>query len=467
MSKQCKKPKRKKDDSWFKDKVLMVQAQANGQILHGEELAFLADPGVPEVQATQSVITHNAAYQADDLDAYDSNCDELNTAQVALMANLSHFGPYALAEVHNPDNVDNITIQGVQYLQEIQQAAVQNSNSSAQQDALFLSVIEQLRTQVTHYTQLNLENKSANDTLTVELERYKEQVKVLKAGQNVEVTSKDKFSDSHEHNVEIDHLKQILSEQLRQKESLMKTDIVLKDDFKKEESRNLDREIALEKKIKHLDNIKAQQLEPKLYDGNVIKNTCIIKIPNSEETLMLAEESRSKMLLKQQDPMVLEKNVNTKPVDYNFVPRSDPSPSSTTNKVEVPKELLKDLLDELTEVQTIFIQMEQAVKQHRLESKTFEVKMNHVLNENDRLLEHVINKDVVNVVMNTSVDNVSKNMHECQKCLKLETELINKKDFIEKHCFFGNPNFHSLTLSPIDTRTHIYIYTSSSSHLKP
>ncbi|GKB68535.1 retrovirus-related pol polyprotein from transposon TNT 1-94 [Tanacetum coccineum] len=52
MSKQCTKPKRKRDDSWFKDKVLLVQAQANGQILHEEELAFLADPGIVEGQAT-------------------------------------------------------------------------------------------------------------------------------------------------------------------------------------------------------------------------------------------------------------------------------------------------------------------------------------------------------------------------------------------------------------------------------
>ncbi|GJU10576.1 hypothetical protein Tco_1132972 [Tanacetum coccineum] len=73
MSKQCTKPKRKRDDSWFKDKVLLVQAQASGQILHEEKLAFLANLGIPEGQATQTVITHNAAYQADDLDAYDSD----------------------------------------------------------------------------------------------------------------------------------------------------------------------------------------------------------------------------------------------------------------------------------------------------------------------------------------------------------------------------------------------------------
>ncbi|GKE27049.1 retrovirus-related pol polyprotein from transposon TNT 1-94, partial [Tanacetum coccineum] len=92
LSKQCAKPKRKQDDLWFTDKVLLVQAQANGQILHEEELAFLADPGIAEGQAIQTAITHNAAYQVDDLDAYDSDCDELNTTKVALMANLSHYG---------------------------------------------------------------------------------------------------------------------------------------------------------------------------------------------------------------------------------------------------------------------------------------------------------------------------------------------------------------------------------------
>ncbi|GJW11412.1 retrovirus-related pol polyprotein from transposon TNT 1-94 [Tanacetum coccineum] len=229
MSKQCTKPKRKRDDLWFKDKVLLVQAQANGQILHEEELAFLANPGTAEGQATQTVITHNVAYQADDLDTYDSDCDENQHCKVDL--------------------------------HELQQAAVQNSNSSAQQDALILS------------------------------------------------------------SVEIDLLKQTLSEHVKEKESLMQTVTLLKNNFKKEESRNIDREIALEKKNKQLDNIvykrdqlaqtihmlmkpqffydhatkqalgfqnpfylkKAQQLEPKLYDGNVIKNTSAIVSPDSEE----------------------------------------------------------------------------------------------------------------------------------------------------------------------------------------
>nr|GFB47964.1 hypothetical protein [Tanacetum cinerariifolium] len=40
----------------------------------------------------------NAAYQADDLDAYDSDCEEINFAKVAFMANLSHYGFDDLAE---------------------------------------------------------------------------------------------------------------------------------------------------------------------------------------------------------------------------------------------------------------------------------------------------------------------------------------------------------------------------------
>ncbi|GJU99604.1 integrase, catalytic region, zinc finger, CCHC-type containing protein [Tanacetum coccineum] len=357
MSKQCTKPKRKRDDSWFKDwfkdKVLLVQAQASGQILHEEELAFLADPGIPEGQATQTVITHNAAYQADDLDAYDSDCDELNTAKIALMANLSHYGSDALAEVHNHDNVNNNIIN----------QAVRVMLSSEQSN-----VVNHSKTKIT------------SDSNIIPYSLYKEQVKVLKEGQNVDLRSNDTISDSSAQYIEIDRLKQTLSEHLKEKESLIQTVTLLKNDFKKEESRNIDREIVLEKRIKQLDNIvfkrdqsaqivhmltkpqlfydhttkqalgfqnpfylkKARQLEPKMYDGNVIEKTNAIVILDSEETLILAEESRLKMILKQKDPIMLETKVNTTPVDYaNSVNSAEPTLSSRPTKVEVPKELPK------------------------------------------------------------------------------------------------------------------------------
>nr|GEW94807.1 hypothetical protein [Tanacetum cinerariifolium] len=98
MAKQCTKPKRKRDAIWFKDKVLLVQAQASGQVLQEEELDFLANPGIAESSTNQTIVTTNAGYQAADLDAYDSDCDELNSAKVSLMANLSHYGSDNLAE---------------------------------------------------------------------------------------------------------------------------------------------------------------------------------------------------------------------------------------------------------------------------------------------------------------------------------------------------------------------------------
>nr|GEX45782.1 retrovirus-related Pol polyprotein from transposon TNT 1-94 [Tanacetum cinerariifolium] len=87
MARQCPKPKRKRDATWFRDKVLLIKAQGNGKVLNEEELEFLAGPGVVEGLVTQTVITHNAAYQADDLDAYDSDCDDFSTAKAILMAN--------------------------------------------------------------------------------------------------------------------------------------------------------------------------------------------------------------------------------------------------------------------------------------------------------------------------------------------------------------------------------------------
>nr|GEZ38325.1 hypothetical protein [Tanacetum cinerariifolium] len=180
MSKQCTKLKRKSDEAWFKDKVLLVQAQANKQVLHEEELEFLADPVISETQSTQYVVTNNAAYQADDLDAYDSDCnyDKINSAKIALMANFSHYGSDNLAEVHNPDNVTH-------------------------------NVIDQ------DITKINQDNKKVNEILTIELERYKDQVRILKEQNNI-----DKASESRTQFLEIDNLKHTLSEHLKEKESL-------------------------------------------------------------------------------------------------------------------------------------------------------------------------------------------------------------------------------------------------------
>ncbi|GKA07757.1 integrase, catalytic region, zinc finger, CCHC-type containing protein [Tanacetum coccineum] len=61
MARQCTQQKRRRDATWFKDKVFLVQEQAEGKELDEERLAFLADPGVADGQVAQT-ITHNAAF---------------------------------------------------------------------------------------------------------------------------------------------------------------------------------------------------------------------------------------------------------------------------------------------------------------------------------------------------------------------------------------------------------------------
>nr|GEZ65056.1 hypothetical protein [Tanacetum cinerariifolium] len=167
-------------------------APGKQRVLQEEELEFLADPGTAESSSTQNVVTTNAAYQADDLDAYDSDCDELNSAKIALMENLSHYGSDNLAEEEELEFLDDpgiaetsstqyaseseITsdsniISYSQYMNESQYTTVQNSSSPALQDDIILSVIEQLKTQVVNCTKINQDNKNVNEILTVELER--------------------------------------------------------------------------------------------------------------------------------------------------------------------------------------------------------------------------------------------------------------------------------------------------------
>ncbi|GJT47426.1 hypothetical protein Tco_0956141, partial [Tanacetum coccineum] len=228
---------------------------------------------------------------------------------------------------------------------------------------------------------------------------------------------------------------------------------------------------------------KARGVKAKLYrTGIPFLKWIPIVVPDLMKTIELSEKNRSKNALKEQDPSL------------------DPSHSSTTVIVEVPKELptvsmvntslkklkrhltgfdqvvkerttataitegtwgfehtkacfrdeiipfiknLKDifnnfnryLVEELADVQKVFYQMEQAVEQHRLESRTFEVKMNQVLSENERLLAQAIDKDIVKTVVNLSVNASGETVTECQKCLELETELVKKKDFVDKETY--------------------------------
>ncbi|GKE08472.1 hypothetical protein Tco_1412023 [Tanacetum coccineum] len=62
---------------------------------------------------------------------------------------------------------------------------------------------------------------------------------------------------------------------------------------------------------------KAQWIKPTLYDGSVISGQhAAIPVIDDEETLILEEVSRSKMLAKQNDPISKENKINATPINY-------------------------------------------------------------------------------------------------------------------------------------------------------
>ncbi|GJW31736.1 hypothetical protein Tco_0051768 [Tanacetum coccineum] len=87
--------------------------------------------------------------QTEDLDTYDSDCDDISNAKAVLMANISNYGFDIISE--------------------------------AQQDSMILSVIEQMSKQmINHVNNWEKANKEQNnESLTAELERYKERVKTF------------------------------------------------------------------------------------------------------------------------------------------------------------------------------------------------------------------------------------------------------------------------------------------------
>nr|GEU42163.1 retrotransposon protein, putative, unclassified [Tanacetum cinerariifolium] len=143
------------------EKLMLAEAQEAGQILDEGQLAFLAD----------------------------LNCDDLSSTKVVLMANLSSCDPEVFSEVPYSDSYPNDMInQDVQemqstkethvddfedneihsgsniipysqYLQETQDAVIQDTNPSAPNDLLVLSLVEQMTNHTAHLDKKTQTNK--------------------------------------------------------------------------------------------------------------------------------------------------------------------------------------------------------------------------------------------------------------------------------------------------------------------
>nr|GEX04899.1 hypothetical protein [Tanacetum cinerariifolium] len=141
MVRQCTQPKRPRNVAWFKDKEMLAEAKESGQILDEEQLAFLTDQSISDGQVVQETIPNNDAFYTTDLDAYDSDCDDVFTTKAVLMTNISNYGLDVILE----------------------EKANQEKN---------------------------------NESLTVELERYKERVKTFEQRLNIDLSTREKMIDS-------------------------------------------------------------------------------------------------------------------------------------------------------------------------------------------------------------------------------------------------------------------------------
>ncbi|GJT51570.1 integrase, catalytic region, zinc finger, CCHC-type containing protein [Tanacetum coccineum] len=363
MARQCTQPKRPRNAAWYKEKAMLVEAQEAGQILDEEQLTFLANLGIPASQA-QKVIPHNAAFQTEDLDTYDFDCDDLSNAQAVLMANISNNGSDVISEVPNfKTYLNDMDNQSVLALQDFEQSPVMHfidNEISSDSNIIPYSQYLQETQQATEKA-----NKEQNiESITAELERYKERVKTFEQRLNIDLSSRKKMIDSQIDdmireklalNEQINSLEQNLSKQIKEKKSVLQTLAVFKNESKEKENKYMENEIDLENKTKELDNIickvgqsaqtvhmltkqqafydnthkqalgyqnpcylkKAQRIKPTLYDGVVISNTHVaMPVIDDEETLILEAESRSKMFEKAKDPEVVEKKISHKPIDY-------------------------------------------------------------------------------------------------------------------------------------------------------
>nr|GEV79949.1 retrovirus-related Pol polyprotein from transposon TNT 1-94 [Tanacetum cinerariifolium] len=79
-----------------KEKEMLAEAHEARQILDEEQFAFFVDPGVLDCQAVQTIIPNNAAFQTEDFDTYDSDCDDISNEKTIPMANISNYGSYII-----------------------------------------------------------------------------------------------------------------------------------------------------------------------------------------------------------------------------------------------------------------------------------------------------------------------------------------------------------------------------------
>ncbi|GJR63904.1 hypothetical protein Tco_0009969 [Tanacetum coccineum] len=165
-----------------------------------EKIAFLQNKGekVDSNPAAQALTT-NVIFQTDDVLSEVPNYNTYHDNTV-FEQNVQEMQYSKQTIIDDASNIkitsDNNVISYDQYLKESENEVVQSIASPDQQNAMIMSVIEKMSSQVAKCNVVNLENKTINESLIAELERYKEQVIFFEERQKIELTKREKYIDS-------------------------------------------------------------------------------------------------------------------------------------------------------------------------------------------------------------------------------------------------------------------------------
>ncbi|GJY04865.1 hypothetical protein Tco_0370805 [Tanacetum coccineum] len=157
MARQCTKPKRSKNSEWFKEKILLAQTLESGAVLDEEQMAFLADNG-------DAVPSHDINLNNN---VFENNVQELQYSEQ----------PPFIDDSNIENTSDSNVISYEQYLKESENEVVQCTTSPAQQDALIMSVIEEVSNQVKICNAVNVKNKTVNESLKEHVKKFEERQK--------------------------------------------------------------------------------------------------------------------------------------------------------------------------------------------------------------------------------------------------------------------------------------------------
>ncbi|GJS84781.1 retrovirus-related pol polyprotein from transposon TNT 1-94 [Tanacetum coccineum] len=350
IARNCTQPKRPQNSDYFKDKMLLMQAQENGAVLDEEELLFLAgeqgntfDADVDNQPVQDLALNEDNIFQADECDAFDSDVDDEPTAQSIFMANLSSVGsanPQAgpsnasiLSEVHILENAIDHSISNqdehevhnkVQPSDVIDTTSVHMGNSNVIPYEQYLSVNDISGVPSCASSALNSVCVSPvndafvpHDPIATELKIYKEQVAIYEQRAKFELTEREQRMDDqmrmliqNRNKTEENLKKELHSFKLQLKSTMENNKIIeetvttLKQEFKQKESKFL----TDFSNLKHLND----KLENKLHSQDQSIQTVHMMLNPTQ-----VYDQKTKTALGAQNPFYLRQAKKAQPALYD------------------------------------------------------------------------------------------------------------------------------------------------------